>query len=144
MKIYLAGPFFNPEERQNVEKARDVLRNRGFEVFVPMEHKLEDDDKMPNDEWGRRVFEMDRDAIWDCEIMVVMYYGLYSDSGTAWEVGYANCLNKKIVVVHLDKVQESSLMVVNGSSANIGSIEQLENFDFENIKNNFLTHTEQK
>ena len=110
----MAGPFFNLKERANIEKARDILRQRNFEVFVPMEHKFEDDDKIPNDVWGKKVFELDRDAILGIDCMVVKYYGMYSDSGTAWEVGFANALNKKIVVVHIDKEQESSLMIVNG------------------------------
>lgn len=145
MKIYLAGPFFNVEERANIEKTRDILRARNFEVFVPMEHKFKDDDKMPNDYWGKKVFELDRDAIYSVDCLVVMYYGMYSDSGTAWEVGFAKALNKKIVVVHIDKAQESSLMIVNGCDVNLKCIEDLKDFDFINFSNTgFTTHTEQK
>ena len=76
MRIYLAGPFFNDTERQNICKARDILRERNFDVFVPMEHKIEDDDKLPNDIWGKLVFEMDRDEIYNCDVVVALYYGL--------------------------------------------------------------------
>lgn len=144
MKIYLAGPFFNDEERENIEKARDILRQRSFDVFVPMEHKIDDDWNMPNDVWGKRVFELDKEAIYTCDVMVVMYYGLYSDSGTAWEVGFANCLGKKIVIVHLGDQKEKSLMIVNDSSVNIESINQLNNFDFEKFDGNIATKIEQK
>ncbi len=145
MKIYLAGPFWYGDERKNIEKARDILRGRGFEVFVPMEHKLLGDQDMQNEVWGRKVFEMDRDAIYDCDAMVAMYYGLYSDSGTAWEIGFANCLNKKIVIVHCDKRHETSLMIVNGSTVNIKDIEDLRNLDFENLNaNGFYSHISQK
>lgn len=134
MKIYLAGPFFNNQERKNINKAKQILRNKGLAVFVPMEHKLENDHLMPNDVWGKKVFEMDRDAIFDCDIIVALYYGLYSDSGTAWEIGFGNCLNKKIVIVHTGEQVEKSLMVVNGSNLNISSIEQLNCIDFENLQ----------
>ena len=145
MKIYLAGPFFNKIERSNVEKARDILRSRNFDVFVPMEHKIEGGESMPNDIWGKKVFELDKNAISGVDCMVVMYYGMYSDSGTAWEVGFAKALNKKIVVVHIDQQQESSLMIVNGCDVNLSCIEDLKNFDFKNFSNNsFTTHTEQK
>jgi nucleoside 2-deoxyribosyltransferase len=105
MRIYLAGPFFNDKERENIEKAKTILRNKGFDVFVPMEHKIENGENMPNDEWGKAVFEMDKNEIKNCNVMVVMYYGLYSDSGTAWECGYDNCLNIPILIVHCMKMK---------------------------------------
>ena len=145
MRIYLAAPFFNEEERENVELARDILRSRGFDVFVPMEHKIEGGEDMPNDLWGLKVFEVDRDAILSCDTVVALYYGMYSDSGTAWEIGFAHCLNKNIVIVHCDEIQESSLMIVNGSTVNIKEIEDLKNLDFNNLTNSeFKTPTEQK
>ena len=143
MKIYLAGPFFNDEERSNIEKARDVLRERGFEVFVPMEHKIEDGENLPNAVWAKKVFEMDKEAIYDCDVMVVLYYGLYSDSGTAWEAGFGSCLGKKIVVVFCNE-EISSLMVVNGGIINI-KLEDLKDLDFENlISSKLFTLNEQK
>ncbi len=145
MNIYLAGPFFNTKERENIEKARDILREKGLAVFVPMEHVIANAWELSNEEWGRKVFDMDKEAIYDCDVMVALYYGLYSDSGTAWEIGFANSLNKKIIIVHCDVVQESSLMVVNGSSVNIPSIDDLKNINFNNIgQQRFLTHTTQK
>ena len=135
MKIYLAGPFWNGQERQNIERARDILRGRGFEVFVPMEHKVENDENMPNSVWGKAIFDIDKNAIFDCDVVVALYYGLYSDTGTAWEIGFANCLNKKIIIVHCDR-QISSLMIANGANLNICDIEELNTLDFENINSN--------
>ena len=136
MKIYLAGPFFNDRERENIEKVRDILRGKNLDVFVPMEHKFEDDDKMANDVWGKMVFELDRDAIFDCDALVCIYDGMYSDSGTAWEIGFAKALNKKIVVVHADYVGVASLMINNSADFNINGIESLKDFDFENYFDN--------
>ena len=145
MNIYLAGPFFNKLERENIEKARDILRDRGFNVFVPMEHKIEDGENMPNDIWGKKVFDLDKVAIHECDLMVALYYGLYSDSGTAWEVGYGNCLGKRIVIVHLGEQIEKSLMIANGSDLNVAGIEPLKHLDFENLnQNNCLSQIEQK
>lgn len=145
MKIYLAGPFFNEEERKNVELTRDILREKKFDVFVPMEHKVEDDQKMPNHIWGKKVFEMDKEAIYNCDIMVAIYYGLYSDSGTAWEVGFAKCLGKQIVIVHVGNQKEKSLMIVNGCSLNLDSIKSLKNLNFNKLsENDFVTKIEHK
>lgn len=145
MKVYLAGPFFNPTERGNVERARDILKERGLKLFVPMEHFIEGGEDMPNNVWGQKVFEMDKEAIFQCDIVVALYYGLYSDSGTAWEIGFANAINKKIIIVHCDRKNESSLMVVNGSTVNVADIEELKTIDFDNLYGkNFYAHIAQK
>lgn len=48
IKIYLAGPFFNEKERNYIEIAANILRNQGYEVIVPMEHFIENGEKLTN------------------------------------------------------------------------------------------------
>lgn len=48
MKIYLAGLFFDAEERSYIETASKILRDQGYEVIVPMEYIVENGDKMTN------------------------------------------------------------------------------------------------
>lgn len=136
MKIYLAGPFFNDIERNNIILARDILRNMGLDVFVPMEHKFPDDDKMSNEVWSQLVYELDRDRIFDCDVVVCIYYGMYSDTGTAWEIGFAKALNKKTVIVHTNYDGFASLMINSCADYNIDGIKSLKNFDFYNFNNN--------
>ena len=62
--------------------------------------------------------------------MVMLYYGTYSDTGTAWECGYAYGKGIQVVVVQLG--ENSNLMVHEGSSTNI-TIEELKTIDFENF-----------
>lgn len=52
IKIYLAGPFFNEKERNYIEIAANILRNQGYEVIVPMEHFIENGEKLTNEEWA--------------------------------------------------------------------------------------------
>ena len=145
MKIYLASPFFYGEEKPNVEKVRDILRASDLDVFVPMEHFVEGGENMPNEIWANEVFKMDKDAIDECDVLVCLYYGLYSDSGTAWEVGYAYSKNKKIVVIHMDEKKESSLMISSCADVNLAKIEEIATLNFKNLKNNgFFCHKEQK
>lgn len=63
IKIYLAGPFFNEKERNYIEIAANILRNQGYEVIVPMEHFIENGEKLTNEEWARKVFEYDTTCI---------------------------------------------------------------------------------
>lgn len=144
MRIYIAGPFFNKTERANILRAIKILRSRGFDLFVPMEHFIPNGETMSNQDWGKAVFEMDVKAIENCTHLVCLYYGLYSDSGTAFECGVAYkkgipiinvCCNKKI----------TSLMIVNGAEINLSSINDLKKLNFNNLKdNNFDINNEQK
>lgn len=115
MKIYLASPLFTEHERENVIASAKDLRRQGHEVYVPMEHQIEDGWDLTNNEWARRVFEEDIKAINWCDCVYCLYYGLYSDSGTAWECGYAYGIGKEVVVFDYAN-EEVSLMVIQGAS----------------------------
>jgi len=122
-KIYLAAPFFKKEEREFVEKIADIFRSSGDEVYVPMEHKIENGENLPNNEWARKVFEQDIKAIDECDRVIAIYSSLYSDTGTAWECGYAYAKGKEVFINICKEESDSngkiknikSLMVINGS-----------------------------
>ena len=117
MKIYLACPFFNIDEILKYEAAIEGLRARGYEVYVPREHTIDGAWEMPNQTWASYVFAEDVEAIDDCEVVVVMNFGMYSDSGTAWEAGYAMTKGKKVVQVLCGEPNTTySMMMI--SSAN--------------------------
>lgn len=99
MKLYLASPFFNDEELRHYRIAIERLRVSGYDVFVPQEHEIEGAWEMSNEEWAEQVYSMDEKAIWNCDVVIVLNFGLYSDSGTAWEAGYAKAHGKRVVQV---------------------------------------------
>ena len=115
MKIYLASPLFTEYERNEVKRYAQAYREQGYYVYVPMEHQIENAWDMPNHEWAKKVFEEDVRAIDESDGVVVLYYGLYSDSGTAWEQGYAYAKGKEVIVINCG-CKEASLMVVNGQT----------------------------
>lgn len=132
MKIYLASPFFNEEELADVTRAEKILMGRGFEVFSPRLHEVRTDKNAEPERWSRETFEMDRENIDLCDCVVMLYRGAYSDSGTAWECGYAYGTGTPIVAVHVGKDPKngSNLMVHESAHANI-SLDELEDYDFE-------------
>lgn len=113
-KIYLASPFFTKYERKKVQTVASSLRKIGHEVYVPMEHTIENAWELPNHKWARKVFEEDIKAIQEADEVYCIYYGLYSDSGTAWECGYAYAFGKPVRLID-ESNKKVSLMVVNGS-----------------------------
>ena len=128
--VYLAGPFFNETEVKNIEKAESVLEGRGFDLFSPMRHEVRTDPGTVD--WARDIFEMDRSEIDRADLVVALYYGNVSDSGTAWECGYAYAKGVPVVLVHVNEDADSNLMMHVGCATNL-SWGDLETFDFERL-----------
>jgi len=136
MKIYLASPFFNETEIKYVEKAEKILRDRGFYVYSPREHEYRGEDEVGSPAWSLGIFNEDRKFIDVCDCVVMLYHGNYSDSGTAWECGYAYATHTPVIVVHLGDT--SNLMVHEGSHSNI-FIDDLATYDFKTMPSNMYT-----
>ena len=130
MNIYLASPFFNEEENCWVENAENILRNRGLDVFSPRENEVRDTDKVGTIGWAYDTFWNDVHAIDNSDCVVMLYHGNYSDSGTAWECGYAYAMDKPVICVQIGDV--SNLMVHCSAIANI-TLEELKTYDFEKM-----------
>ena len=54
--VYLAAPFFTEETKERVAEVAGMLRAQGKEVYVPMEHEVEEAWNVPNSTWGKRVW----------------------------------------------------------------------------------------
>lgn len=118
-KIYLASPFFNEKELSVYKEVISILRNmKDVEVYVPQEFVIESAYDMPNNMWAEKVFKADVKALRECEFVFVLNFGMYSDSGTAWEAGYAYALDKKVyqVICLNDEKVDYSLMMLNGAN----------------------------
>lgn len=132
-RVYLASPFFNEYEIELVEQVENILAAKGLEVFSPMR------DQMTNLEagtrhWSIETFRNDVKYIDWSEVVVTIYHGNYSDSGTAWELGYAYGTNKPVIVVHVGK--DSNLMVHEGGHANI-TLSELVDYNFDKLPSSF-------
>ena len=113
MKIYIAGPFFSEREKKLINIVIDIAKKNwpDAELFIPMEHFIIGGETMPNSEWAKKVREMDIEAIKECDIILALYYGHYSDTGTVFEIGYGSALGKEIYIANLDTT--TSLMVTS-------------------------------
>lgn len=111
--VYLAAPLWTAKQKERITSLAEVLRREGYSVFVPMEHEIDNAWDMPQHEWSKKVFDTDIEAIRNSAAVVAIYNGLYSDSGTAFEIGYAHALGKDIYVVPYLETKEVSLMIKN-------------------------------
>lgn len=130
-KIYLASPFFNDKEISYMEQVRDILRDKGLDVFVPMEHQ-NPQFEFGSMDWRKATFKGDVDGIENCDVLVVILDGNYMDSGSAYEVGMAYQMSKKIVVVNPEG-KSVNLMIAQSLHA-IVDIEGLKAYDFDKME----------
>lgn len=91
MKIYLAGPdIFRPDVEAWATACRALCRRYGFEALLPIDHG----ETLPE-----RIFQANLDMIRKAQIVAANldpFRGAEPDSGTAFELGYALALGKKV------------------------------------------------
>ena len=90
MKIYLAGPLFSTAERNFNKQLTRLLRDKGYEVWLPQE--FEQMTMTP-----KQIFLKDVEGIDWADVVVANMDGSDPDSGTSWECGYA--YRKKPVIL---------------------------------------------
>lgn len=123
-KIYIAGPFSKPEEREALKHMIDVVAKRyGYnDLYIPMEYKVPGDFQkldgtwnLSNQEWARKVYENDIKHLSESEIVFALYVGHYCSSGTIWEMGYANGKDIPVYayIPEWAKNEDVSLMCMN-------------------------------
>ena len=134
LKIYIASPFFNEYEVQCLERVEALLFGRDYQVFSPRLNEVRDEITSKDPVWSMETFMNDRRFIDWADVVVMLYHGCYSDSGTAWECGYAYGTHKPVVAVHVGREpgNGSNLMVHESAHANI-TLGELEDYDFEKM-----------
>ena len=140
-KIYLACPM-KPFYRESEKRIVNILRYRGFNVYFPAEYKVLDAWDLPNHMWGQAVFEHDIEELDAADIVIVLYYGQETATGSIWEAGYACGKGKKVILVEMIGGIKDSLMIFNGAYSVLQGEKELERYDLINGERVF-TNTEQ-
>jgi nucleoside 2-deoxyribosyltransferase/predicted secreted protein len=99
-RVYLAAPLFSEAERSYNAAITELLKAHCFEVFLPQDSG--DNHAVRSREEQRRIFTRNKRAIRDADIVVAIIDGADADSGTAWEMGYAAALKKKVIALRTD------------------------------------------
>lgn len=94
-KIYLASALFTIAEQEYNKKLEQALIDRGYDVFLPQE-------KCEGFVDSNIISFTCKQGINDCNIIVANLEGTDVDSGTAWECGYANALDKPVIGIRTD------------------------------------------
>lgn len=120
MKYYLAAPVVTDgQTKLKIDHVYEALcEAMGKEnIYRPGLHKVPNAWGITMDTWGQCVFTMDVVAIDQAEWIVLCNFGRNGlTTGTAWECGYAFAKEKRILVIDMPGVTESSLMVTGCAS----------------------------
>ena len=95
--IYVAGALFSKAERDFNAVLAQKLRAKGYEVYLPQENS-----QAPGPDRTVRIFRNDIDHVSRCQAVVAVCESQQIDDGTAWEIGYAAALGKKIFALRTD------------------------------------------
>ncbi len=93
IKTYLAAPLFNERERAfNAELA--ALLDPFCDTFLPQRDGLLLarllEDGVPQEVAETRIFERDRIALGQCDMLIAVLDGAHIDEGVAFEIGFAH------------------------------------------------------
>lgn len=118
--IYIAGPFFTDKERTFlktvIESVKEMFPDE--ELFIPMEHFIPNGENLSNNEWAEAVFKMDVEALNKCDQVIAAYLGLRSDTGTAWEIGYAYAKGIPVTLVLSPEAFKGEVSIMPIQSSN--------------------------
>lgn len=148
-RVYLAGPFFSPEQIDRVERVEKALENNPFveAYFSPRLNQVETL-QFGSKEWRQAVFAQDINnidlatvvvAIADMEVIAnVEDFDNYSmgtvtdshaDDGTAFELGYAYAKGIPVIVLQETDLP-LNLMISDSLHAYFTDVAAIEDYNF--------------
>ncbi len=125
-KIYIAGPLCERENRKFLEEIDKICTEFGFETFLPHRDAglyEEDEDKI------KEISKKDLEEIHKCDLMIGVLNGICVGAGTAWEMGYAQAIGKKVIGLKTDNPLNKSIgdisVIMAGQVNIVESIKEL-------------------
>ena len=110
-KVYFAGPLFSESEREFNQKVANRLAEIFYSCHLPQ--NLDDDEENRTENRERLIYDKNLAALKNADIVVAVIDGADADSGTAWEMGYATALGKRILALRTDFRRVSDNELVN-------------------------------
>jgi len=101
-KVYIAAPFFNPEQLSFVKAIERLLDEWHIPYFSPRKEGIVADLKNMSDEEKfketKRIYDANINNIYDCPMMIAVIDD--HDSGTMFEIGWAAKLKTQMGIGH--------------------------------------------
>jgi len=136
MKIYIAGPdVFLPNAFEQAREIKQLCENYGHMGLFPLDNEVSGNH--PH-QVAQRIRESNIDMIRECDIVIANlspFRGPEPDSGTVWEVGFAQGLGKRVLAYSSDmRILKEKTQAILGLGDSPCDKDGMEIEDF------FLTH----
>ena len=100
MRLHFAGPLFNANEVAFNARLTAAIEGLGYEVYLPQRDGYEagsDSESMTETTRAQAIFELDRDNVLACDVLLCILDGRVPDEGMAVELGlgYADRIHSK-------------------------------------------------
>jgi len=112
MLIYFAAPLFSQAERAFNQRLANKLAELGFSVFLPqrdgIESRKEPYSRMTPDELQHTIHAVDRERVFEADILLMVLDGRVPDEGACVELGLAHAQkhllrhDKLVIGLHTD------------------------------------------
>jgi nucleoside 2-deoxyribosyltransferase len=125
MKVYFAHPCFNEEQQQfKGEFLRRLLEATGngiiivdpFEYAANVEHSVEEKLRMSG-----RIKDACLELLRECQVLIALVD--WNDTGTAFEAGYAHCLDLPIILISRTECASANAMLIGAASARYDNVQ---------------------
>lgn len=109
MQIYFAAPLFSQAELTFNEQLTETLEADGHEVFLPQRDGIEIAELYEQPDIDdvadvmNRIFEIDRDAVYESDVLTAVLDGQVPDEGVAVEIGLAYENDVPIICLKTDR-----------------------------------------
>ncbi|MFY4776915.1 nucleoside 2-deoxyribosyltransferase [Metabacillus sp. RGM 3146] len=135
MKVFIASPFFDEEEKERLRYIENVLKNiKGLETFTAVDSQFRML-KFGSQPWRDAVFGNDLSHLHEADVVLAVHDSGNNkgpDSGTMWEIGYAYA-NRIPIVLFKEKKGAVNLMIAGSPRAVLQSRAELDAYDFTNL-----------
>lgn len=140
-QIYVASPFFSPEQIDRVQLVEQALEANPTVVdfYSPRLHQDAEHEQFTKP-WATEIYHRDMDQIAAAQIVVTVidFEAENVDSGTAYELGVATMSHKPIIVLQ-EKTEQVNLMISESLHWYTQDVNALATYDFQQLPGNEFT-----
>lgn len=125
--IYIASPFFSPEQLAQVQEIETHLNHNNIKFYSPRSvGVLNDLPEHENESQSKRIYSENVRAMNECTHVVanISKYNGSRDSGTLFEVGHFAAQHKP-VILFCDSINEMSVMLSESAFAVCSNVNRI-------------------
>ncbi|MFD0050187.1 nucleoside 2-deoxyribosyltransferase [Actinomycetes bacterium NPDC127524] len=134
-RVFIASPFFDQEQVERVKRLENALSRNPYvaDIFSARFHQNKHL-AFGSHEWRKATFQQDLKFLRRADAVAAIhdFTGQCTDSGTAFEIGYAFAMQKPIILIK-EKSGVPNLMLVEGLHAYLQRVEDAASYDFLNM-----------